>query len=85
MKKKYLFIIVCFVTALIGLRILLKSPTLGNNALGEFVRVEMGGSMDSSGANIMLEQYISTYRLLGGILLGGGFLGTIVSLFKIIF
>ncbi|MCL4441713.1 MAG: hypothetical protein M1609_14315 [Firmicutes bacterium] len=85
MKKEYMFTIACVTIALIGLWVLLKSPSLGNDAVSQFLRVEMGGSGATSSLNILLEQYIAAYRLAGGILLGGGFFGTIISLFKIIF
>ncbi len=82
MKKEHIFTIVFFIIALIGLWILLKSPTLGNNTVNQFIRTNMGGSGDTSTINILLEQYITTYRLAGAILLSGGFLGTILFSIK---
>lgn len=79
MKK--ILIITCFLIVIIGIWILLRSPYLGVYAFERFMNIEM----EYIHTEVVLEGFISVYRCIGGILLGGGFLGITIYLFKTVF
>ncbi len=63
--------IVGLVVALAGLVLLLASPSLGE-AAGQAILAQHGGSMDTTTWLAQLQAAASTYRVIGGILLGVG-------------
>ncbi|WP_103106439.1 hypothetical protein [Brevibacillus reuszeri] len=72
MKKSALLKIVSVLVSVIGFYLLIKSPTLGDDAASEYLRVVMFGSMDTAGFQIMKQSFIDAYRLAGAIMLGVG-------------
>lgn len=59
--------------AVIGLIILIKSVNIGDDFAFRYLK-EMGGSMNADDLRLIKNNYIETYRWLGGILLlVGGF------------
>lgn len=63
--------IISILISIIGLVLVLKSPTLGSESANTLLR-SAGGSMDTSKFMVHLEAYTVSYRLIGGILLGVG-------------
>lgn len=72
LRKSSLLKIISILVSIIGFYLLIKSPTLGDDAANEYVRVDMFGSMDTAGFHIMKQSFIDAYRLAGAILLGVG-------------
>ncbi|GIO08759.1 hypothetical protein J31TS6_47870 [Brevibacillus reuszeri] len=72
LKKSALLKIVSVLVSVIGFYLLINSPTLGDDAASEYLRVVMFGSMDTAGFHIMKQSFIDAYRLAGAILLGVG-------------
>jgi hypothetical protein len=68
-----IFRIVAIVVALVGLGLLLASPSLGE-AAGLAILARHGGGMDTSLYLSQMEAAISSYRLVGAVLLGVGLL-----------
>ncbi len=66
-----IFRIVGLVVALAGLVLLLASPSLGE-AAGQAILAQHGGSMDTTTWLAQMESAVSSYRVIGGILLGVG-------------
>ncbi len=65
------FRIVGLVVALAGLVLLLESPSLGE-AAGQAILAQHGGGMDTTAWLAQTESVLSSYRVIGGILLGVG-------------
>ncbi|WHT85560.1 hypothetical protein [Bacillus cereus] len=59
-------------TVLIGIVLLLKSLDFANNLTHSWVQ-SVGGDVDTSTYNIMLNNYMNVFQISGGILLGIGF------------
>ncbi len=66
-----LFRMIGFVVALAGLALLLATPRLGE-AAGQAILAQHGGSMDTTAWLAQMEAAVSSYRAVGGILLGVG-------------
>ncbi|TEA50200.1 hypothetical protein EZE46_16630 [Bacillus sp. BH2] len=58
-------------TVLIGIVLLLKSLDFANNLTHSWVQ-SVGGDVDTSTYNIMLNNYMNVFQISGGILLGSG-------------
>ncbi|MGE5675539.1 MAG: hypothetical protein ACM3XM_16955 [Mycobacterium leprae] len=65
---------------LFGLVILLQSPTMGLSAANSWLRGLPGGGTDTAQFMAMIAGFTESYRLLGGILLGGGVFGALQQL-----
>ncbi|MCJ8015299.1 hypothetical protein MUG84_26900 [Paenibacillus sp. KQZ6P-2] len=57
------------VLSIIGLIVLLNSVDWGKESVNHYLQMKMGGSMDTSEYQIMMKYYISSYKLIGSILL----------------
>ncbi len=63
--------LVAILVALVGLWILLESPSMGMGAANGFLR-SRGGSMDTATFLAVAQAQMDSYRVLGGILLAVG-------------
>lgn len=72
--NKAVVTVVSGVCAVAGILLVLNSPTMGLAATGSWLR-SVGGSADGTQYQAMMSAYTAAYRLLGGIVLGGGILG----------
>ncbi|ADK03603.1 TPA: hypothetical protein QCU10_001965 [Bacillus anthracis] len=68
-------------TVLIGLVLLLKSLDFANNLTHSWVQ-SVGGDVDTSTYNIMLNNYMNVFQISGGILLG---IGVFLLLYSLLF
>lgn len=68
-------------TVLIGLVLLLKSLDFANNLTHSWVQ-SVGGDVDTSTYNIMLNNYMNVFQISGGILLG---IGVFLLLYSVLF
>ena len=68
-----IFRVVAVLVALAGLGLLLASPSLGE-AAGQAILARHGGSMDTNLYLSEMQAAISSYRIIGAILLGVGLL-----------
>jgi uncharacterized membrane protein len=67
--------------ALIGIILLVKSLDFANNLTHSWVQ-SLGGDVDTSTYNIMLNNYINVFQISGGILFG---IGVFLLLFSVFF
>ncbi|MEF7556581.1 hypothetical protein [Bacillus thuringiensis] len=68
-------------TVLIGIVLLLKSLDFANNLTHSWVQ-SVGGDVDTSTYNIMLNNYMNVFQISGGILLG---IGVFLLLYSLLF
>lgn len=68
-------------TVLIGIVLLLKSLDFANNLTHSWVQ-SIGGDVDTSTYNIMLNNYMNVFQISGGILLG---IGVFLLLYSVLF
>ncbi|PGS96697.1 hypothetical protein COC98_16920 [Bacillus anthracis] len=68
-------------TVLIGIVLLLKSLDFANNLTHSWVQ-SVGGDVDTSTYNIMLNNYMNVFQISGGILLG---IGVFLLLYSVLF
>lgn len=68
-------------TVLIGIVLLLKSLDFANNLTHSWVQ-SVGGDVDTSTYNIMLNSYMNVFQISGGILLG---IGVFLLLYSVLF
>jgi len=71
--------IISLILFVIGLFVLFKSVTWGQEAANSYL-LSQGGGMDTTQFMVILQEYINTYRWIGGILSlisGVGFVRTI--------
>jgi hypothetical protein len=61
------FMIISLVLFVVGLFVMLGSVTWGHEAANGYLRAQ-GGSMDAAQFAIVLQEYINTYRWIGGLL-----------------
>ncbi|MGG0203024.1 MULTISPECIES: hypothetical protein [Bacillus cereus group] len=66
---------------LIGIVLLLKSLDFANNLTHSWVQ-SVGGDVDTSTYNIMLNNYMNVFQISGGILLG---IGVFLLLYSVLF
>ncbi|AAP24877.1 hypothetical protein CKL83_09890 [Bacillus anthracis] len=66
---------------LIGIVLLLKSLDFANNLTHSWVQ-SVGGDVDTSTYNIMLNNYMNVFQISGGILLG---IGAFLLLYSVLF
>jgi hypothetical protein len=59
--------IISLVLFVVGLFVMLGSVTWGHEAANGYLRAQ-GGSMDAAQFAIVLQEYINTYRWIGGLL-----------------
>ncbi|MBK9924717.1 MAG: hypothetical protein IPP66_05420 [Anaerolineales bacterium] len=65
--NKSLFVITSLVLFVVGLLLILNSVSWGHEAANGYLQSQ-GGSMDTAQFVIVLQEYINTYRWIGGIL-----------------
>ncbi|OUA54561.1 hypothetical protein [Bacillus thuringiensis] len=65
---------------LIGIILLVKSLDFANNLTHSWVQ-SLGGDVETSTYNIMLNNYMNVFQILGGILFGIGFFLLLYSVF----
>ena len=70
-SRESLRIIISTAVALVGLWVLVQSPTMGMDAANGYLRAQ-GGSMDTAGFIAVAASYMESYRWLGAILLAVG-------------
>ncbi|OTX35047.1 hypothetical protein BK720_08500 [Bacillus thuringiensis serovar brasilensis] len=68
-------------TVLIGIVLLLKSLDFANNLTHSWVQ-SVGGDVDTSTYNIMLNNYMNVFQISGGIFLG---IGVFLLLYSVLF
>lgn len=61
------FMIISLVLFIVGLLVIIMSVSWGHEAANGYLRAQ-GGSMDTAQFTIILQEYINTYRWIGGIL-----------------
>ncbi|UYW66989.1 hypothetical protein [Bacillus cereus] len=81
MKNIKLRNVVLTFTVLIGIVLLLKSLDFANNLTHSWVQ-SVGGDVDTSTYNIMLNNYMNVFQISGGILLG---IGVFLLLYSVLF
>lgn len=72
MNRETILQIVSSIVTLSGVVVLLNSSDMGYNSIHDFWQNKMGGSGDPSTYDTILNGFMSSYRLLGGVLLGVG-------------
>jgi hypothetical protein len=65
--SRYRYMIISLVLFVVGVFIILGSVSWGHAAANGYLRSQ-GGSMDAAQFAIVLQEYINTYRWIGGIL-----------------
>jgi len=81
--KKYSFVLFTVILICIGSILLLNSVEMGADSASEYVRTEMGGSMDTESFLIITKGYILSYLIVGGILLLVGLSFFCIFLYKL--
>ncbi len=66
-----IFRVIGLVVALAGLALLLASPSI-SESVGQAILARHGGSMDTTTWLAQVQAAVSSYRVIGGILLGVG-------------
>lgn len=84
-KLLLLILAVSVVVSIVGYVQLNNSVLWGNQKLGNYIRVKMGGSMNTNQANIFLQNSIEQFKWSGSILLALGGITCIICIFTLLF
>lgn len=72
-KKSIIPIAFSILVSIVGTYILVKAPDMGSNSADKYVS-NSGGDLDTNTYLVMVQSYVHSYSLLGGILLFIGLL-----------